>query len=495
MEGIARARGQAMSLLSELSEIQFLLDTLARQHKVPGASLGILQDDRVVELATGVANVRTGVRATTDTLFQIGSNTKVYTATMVMQFVDDGLVDLDAPVRSYVPEFTLTDADIADAITVRQLISHSSGIPGDYFADFGAGDEAIERYVASLEAFDPAHDPGEIFSYSNAAFCVAGRLIENIAGKPYSEVLREKLLDPLHLLHTTVVPDEMLAFRVAAGHLVLPPEMATMAQAMPMLQPLLQLVPMGEPIMSPLVTMGRSATPAGSRTASTPGDVLAFVRMHLDGGLGPGGRRILSPDAVELMQTPQFSVPPSTTASPDGAIGLSWVLGTWDSQRTIGHGGGTIGQISMLQVLPDERLAVCLLTNCMTGPLLWFDLGRHLFAELAGVQMPELPKPPAVPADVELTPYAGRYESVSAIIDATCSDGKITITMSPKPGVGPPSAAALPMGQQMTLVAIDEERFYGQGPGGGGYVAFLERDADGRPKFLHAGGRACRRVS
>ena len=138
------------TLASKIGDVEAALETLIEQHKVPGASLGILQGDEVIEVATGIANKHTGVPVTTRTLFQIGSNTKVYTATLIMQLVDEGLIDLDAPAKKYVRDLELADRKARDTITVRQLLTHTSGIEGDYFDPFGRGDDGIEKYVQGI---------------------------------------------------------------------------------------------------------------------------------------------------------------------------------------------------------------------------------------------------------------------------------------------------------------------------------------------------------
>ena len=162
------------TVVSKLTEIQSLLDALARQHKVPGASLGIYAGDEFVEFATGVTNINTNVPVTPNTLFQIGSNTKVYTTTLVMQLVDQGKVDLDAPAKKYVPELKLTDSAAEKAITVRMLLTHLSGIEGDYFDDFGRGDDGLAKYVESFATLGQIYSPGEMWSYCNSGFCLAG---------------------------------------------------------------------------------------------------------------------------------------------------------------------------------------------------------------------------------------------------------------------------------------------------------------------------------
>lgn len=113
-----------------LPDLIALLDTATRENHVPGASVAVSAGDQVIELATGVLNLNTGVTATPDSLFQIGSITKTLTATLTMQLLDAGLVDLDEPVRTYVPELAVSDPEAAETVTVRQLLSHTSGLPG-----------------------------------------------------------------------------------------------------------------------------------------------------------------------------------------------------------------------------------------------------------------------------------------------------------------------------------------------------------------------------
>jgi CubicO group peptidase (beta-lactamase class C family) len=145
--------------------LQSRLDLLRAEHGVVGASVAVQQGDRVIEAVSGLTNVRTGVEVTPDTIFQLGSISKVYTATLVMQLVDDGLVDLDIPVATYLTSFTNADATAAATITVRQLLSHVSGMDGDVFDDFGRGDDCVEKYVDAMSGLAQTSRPGAFFSY------------------------------------------------------------------------------------------------------------------------------------------------------------------------------------------------------------------------------------------------------------------------------------------------------------------------------------------
>ncbi len=454
------------TLASKIVEVQAALEALAKQHKVPGASLGIMSGDERVEFSTGVANMNTGAPVTPSTLFQIGSNTKVYTATLVMQLVDDGLIELDAPVKRYLPGLELGDRKARDAITVRMLLTHTSGIEGDYFEDYGRGDDGIERYVESLKEIGQIHSPTEMWSYCNSGWVLLGRLVEVMRDQPYHQVLRERLLKPIGAHRTTVLMEEMLATSCAVGHMVTPDAPA--------------------PVVPPSVMMSPSQAPAGSMTASTTAEVLAFVRMHLDGGRARDGTPVLSAKNAKAMQQPQAKLPRSSLGD---AMGLGWILADWDGERMIGHGGGTIGQQSFLHVLPDRRFAVVLLTNSTGGGFLWRDLGRYVVSEFAGVHMPELPKLPEVPPKVDLTKYVGEYRRLAIEMDLTTEDGTLVAEVK---GTGPLASLAPP--QKGVGRPIDREVFLINISGADTIAQFMDFDRNGRPRYLHVGGRVSRRI-
>ncbi|MER5850725.1 serine hydrolase domain-containing protein [Streptomyces sp. NPDC002012] len=163
------------------------LPDLLVESQVPGAAVAVQAGDEWVESAAGVLSTATGVDATVDSLFQIGSITKVMTATLVMQLADEGRLDLDAPVRAVLPEFRIADEEAARGITTRHLLSHVAGFEGDIFTDTGKGDDCLEKYLGVLRDVPQLFEPGAMFSYNNAGYCVLGRIVE---------VLRE---EPLHL--------------------------------------------------------------------------------------------------------------------------------------------------------------------------------------------------------------------------------------------------------------------------------------------------------
>ncbi len=172
-----------MSDLNEIgSWVRENLPTMLADAHIPAASVAILAGGEIFTTAAGILNRNTGVEADEDSVFQIGSITKTWTATLIMQLVDEGLLDLDAPVRDTVPAFAIGDDGAASAITARQLLSHVSGFEGDLFNDTGVGDDAVEKYLATIADAPQLFSPGERFSYNNAAFVVLGRIVEVLRG-------------------------------------------------------------------------------------------------------------------------------------------------------------------------------------------------------------------------------------------------------------------------------------------------------------------------
>jgi dipeptidyl aminopeptidase/acylaminoacyl peptidase/CubicO group peptidase (beta-lactamase class C family) len=367
------------------------LDALAARHRVPGASLGILRvhrdrEDELVEVAHGVLNKNTGVRTTTDSVFQIGSITKVWTATVAMQLVDEGRLDLDTPIIEWLPELRLADPAVTRQVTMRHLLTHTSGIDGDVFTDTGRGDDCLEKYVAQLDGMAGHHLPGATWSYCNSGFSLIGRVIEKLTGSTWDKAMSDRIFMPLGLRHTGTLPEHAILHRVAVGH---------------------EAVGAAEPTVAPVWGMPRALGPAGLIN-STAADVLALARLHLKGGLAGDGTRVLSESSTAAM-TDKHAEPPDTYTLGD-SWGLGWIRFGWNGRRLIGHDGKTIGQSAFLRILPDEGLAITLLTNGGNTRDLYEDLFRELFADLADVAMPLPLAPPAQPPTVDIQRHVGRYE-------------------------------------------------------------------------------------
>ena len=459
---------KAMNALPSVEELQQKLDGLTRQ-LIAGASLAVMLGDDVREAASGVVNIDTRVEATPDAIFQIGSITKVYTATLVMQLADEGRIDLDAPARTYLPELHFGDASATDAVTVRHLLTHTSGVDGDFFDDFGRGDDCVERYVDACERLPSLFAPGTMWSYCNAGFVVLGRIIERLTGTTWDGALRGLLLDPAGLHATVTLPEEALMFRAAAGHFLDPSLSVTRA---------------------PRWDMPRSQGPAGSNVCATTRDLLAFARLHMVGGVTADGKQLLSPAAVCAMQESQATLPPQPGAAADH-WGLGWMLFDWSGRRVVGHDGGTIGQQSSLRVLPDERFAVALLTNTSpSGGALAEFLMSWLFKETFDIDVPPRPQPPEHAPKVDAAPYTGVFEKLGARTTLEVSDGALYATAA---NTGPLPLPDMPAAR---LYPVDASLFLEAAPFPGYFtpVTFSDFDGEGRPRYMFTASRVSRRV-
>ncbi|MDP9842851.1 serine hydrolase domain-containing protein [Streptosporangium lutulentum] len=381
----------------DLDHWQTRLDRLRATHHVPGASLAVLVDGRIHELASGVLHRGTGVEVTTDSIFQSGSIAKVYTATLIMQLVDSGELDLDAPVTEVLPEFATADPAATEQITVRRLLSHTSGLTCDFNHDTGRGDDCLAKYVEAAKGVALDCRPGTGTSYSSVGYNVLGRVVEVVTGQVWDQALKDRLLVPLGLEHSMTLPEEALRFRVAMGHLGEPGADPDPAPAWDM--------------------MPRSAGPYG-RVLTTAADVVRLARMHLAGGLAPDGTRVLSAGSVAAMQRREVDSPDKWTVSADG-WGLGWSLYDWDGVAGYGHDGSSVSQHGYLRVVPHADVAVVLLANGGGTRELYDALFRELLAELAGVTMPEAFGPPAEPPAVDVTPYLGTYRREGVEITIT----------------------------------------------------------------------------
>ena len=446
------------------------LSDLLAKYKVPGAAIGVYSGGQVVDFAAGVLSHATGVAATTDSVFQIGSITKTWTGTLVMQLRDEGLLDIDKPVVSYLPDFDLADSEAARTMTVRQLLNHTAGFEGDIFTDTGNNDDCVEKYVATLGEDPQLFAPGEMFSYNNAGYCVLGRIVEVLRAKPFDQALRDHLFTPLGLTHAATDANSAILFRAAIGHLPNPDAD-------------------GLPVPAPVYALAKSNAPAGAMLAMRPRDLLAFAAMHLNKGVAADGSRVLSAESVAAMQAVEVTLPPLGLMGDHW--GLSWELFDFVGGRVFGHDGGTIGQNAFLRIVPGADLAIALLTNGGNPIGLYFDIYGHLLKELAGIEIPAHPLPPAEPRRIDASRYVGTYANSVGKSEVTQDeDGRIWMTDTPLGAL-----AELVGGVERTeLVYLEGDTLIPVEPKYGLHLpqVFVGDDGSGRALFIHT-GRAMRR--
>lgn len=454
-----------MNDLGELeSRLRRLVPSLAESVGVPGVAVAIAHGGDQFFVYTGAAN-DAGRPVDDRSIFEIGSITKIWTATAAMQLVDEGRVALDDLVVSVLPSFRLEDPDVSRQITIRHLLTHATGFDGDVFVDTGESDGGIERYVNALVTIKPYGAPGILFSYCNAGMVVLGRVVEVLRGMPYDDVLRTHLIEPLGLSNAYTDPFQAPVGFVVTGHA----------------QPGGQVVPLG--------AMPRGMSPTGTRLSMTASDLLTFGQLHAQLAPRPGDVPLLSSAALRDMRTPQpVTVPP---LGPNyGARGLGWSIETLSGTAVLSHNGHTRGQVAALRVVPDRDLVIVVLTNGGDAYTVIDEVVTSALYGAAGLRS----EPPIVPqqesSPVEVPTYDGTYEGYASRHRVSrANDGKLwmTSTYADSLGSAPPTRVELQHVSGDTFLAVVDDC--------GRYPIFtFVRSDDGSVAFLH-GGRAVPRVA
>jgi len=439
------------------SELSSYLDERMAHRQVPGAVIGIVHGERELVVARGVTSVEHPLNVDETTLFQIGSRTKTFTATALMRQREAGKLDLDAPLVSYLPEFELANPDYTGRVTPRHLLTHTGGWLGDYFLALplrGRGEDALARLVDAMKQPPCLTAPGEIFSYNNAGFCVAGRLLEVLTGQSYEDAVRSGIFEPLGLNHTTYFPEDVITERTAVGH----------------------IVRHGQPAVARPWAISRSDHPTGG-IASDVLDQLRWARFHLGDGTTAEGERLLSAETMADMQSAH--VPAIGVRD---AVGLPWLLGNVGGLRTVGHSGGMHGQMSAFTLAPERGFAISIFTNASTGALLCGDLERWTFDRLLGVGN-EPPKALRLTSE-QLDEYVGAY--AFGLIQVERQGGHLVLRRGGIPG------SELMQEEQppLRLGFYDRDCIFDlDEPEADGSRGKFLRDAQGRIRHLHFGGR------
>jgi CubicO group peptidase (beta-lactamase class C family) len=457
--------------MSVLTDLPKRLKSAIRKYNVPGATIGVLHNGRITEAAAGVVNMDTGVPTTTDSVFQIGSITKVFTTTLIMQLQEQGRLDIDEPLRTYLPNFRVADMNVANTVTLRQLLCHTGGMDGDFFADAGRGDDCTARFVDMCAMLPQLFPPGQMMSYCNAGFAFLGRVIEVLTSSSFDDALRTNLFKPLGMRHAASLPEDYLRYRTAIGHLPNPKKP-------------------NEQRVTPTLYLSHAQKAAGATPAMSVGDLLAFTHAHLNGGVGKNGSKILNKSSVNAMLRRQIKLP-RHAPSAISHWGLGWMLFDWNGRRIHGHDGGTIGQYSFLRILPEKNLAVALLTNGGDAGGLYEELFGELFRTLGKVRPPGRPEPNPG-ARVDRNRFVGAFENMTTRIEIS-RDTNGALRASQMDKIGTVGAAEF-KGVPLAVVDANTLRLATGNPIPDRTVACFSRIENGRANFVSVRFRQFRRT-
>ena len=442
---------------AKFEQIAALVSQKMTEYGVPGVALGIVKNGQVVTRGFGVTNVDDPQPITPETVFPLASISKTVAATAIMRLVEQGTLDLDAPLQRYMPEFRVQDAETSRRVAVWHLLTHTPGWEGQLTAA-DRGTETLAEFAATTMRELPQLAPaGEVWSYNNAGFTLAGRLIEVVTGQSIHDAIRNLVFQPLGLTRAFTRLEDVVTHRFSVAH----------------------RTQNGKPVVSRPYSRSSSVTAGG--VSMSLNDLLSYAAFHLGDGTA-GGQRVLSRASLDLMRTPR--VPKKGT---DEDMGLGWHLRKVGGVVTAAH-GGTLGHILLLELVPERNLAFAILTNHGEGWRLIQDVERTALRLLEGMTLDRaqaighrglnetMPDVPLMSTPPDLAAYVGTYRRPPTMTSHTIriENGQLVLDNSPLGFYAPDRA----------IVTAGTSR--------GNPVEFV-RDAGGRVQWVRVVGRIARR--
>jgi len=443
-------------------QLQELVDQWRVEANIPGVSVGIVHGDKDIVVTSGIESVETQLPVTDKTMFMIGSTTKVFAATAAMALVEDGLLDLDTPLVEYVPELTFADETATRTVTMRHLLTHTGGFTGDAGLSAGWGEDALGRSVSRLNELRQEFPVGEVFSYSNSGFVLAGHVVAKISGLTFEELVKQRVLDPLEMKNSAFLPWDVMTHRFALGHYIRD----------------------GVPFVSNETGLDRGMIPCGGMWSSVR-DQLVWARYALSGE-HPGEGQPLDESTRLLMQKPQ-----RPAAMMFEEVGLGWLLTRYGTTQVVRHGGNVSNlQVSEFMTVPEKNFAVTVLTNALGG-----GIGKKI-VDWCMANLTELPTPASLdlvePEPAAVDAVLGKYQAGSLTMTVAPGDEGIGIRMGSAQDLGeyedivwPPAIPIAFLNDRDFAARADTTRALGR----------FVTDDTGRAVMLEFGGRTAKRVA
>jgi CubicO group peptidase (beta-lactamase class C family) len=389
------------------------VEATATKFGIPGVAVGVWAEGQETYACHGVTSVDNPLPVDRDTLYLLGSVTKSYTATALMRLVAEGRVELDAPVRRYVPELRLRDEPTAAGITVLHLLNHTTGLDFGLILDTGEGDDALARYVAAMADLEQIAPPGARASYSQAGYNLAGRIVEKVTGLTFERAVATLLFEPLGLAHSFFARDDIMTRRFAVGH---------------------NRGEDGALSIARLWRRARGDNPGGG-LASSVADQLRWARFHLG-----DGAPVLPAGVLRQMKEPTVALRGSSLGD---AIGIGWFLREVDGVRTAGHGGSANGQFAELLTVPERHFAVVALSNA--GPDgIPFNQAAVRWALQAYLGVTDRDPQPLPYDDARAREIAGAYENEVMTVTVSADGDRLRIESRIRPEIRAAADKELP---------------------------------------------------
>lgn len=355
----------------KFEEIDAYIEAQMQRLKIPGVSLAIVEGEQVMHLG-GFGRSRPGGSApSAQTPFFICSLTKSVTALAVMQLVEAGTIELDAPVQRYLSWFRVADPQASAEITVRHLLHQTSGLPASAgemaLADFDDSPDAGERQARELVTMELAHPVGAAFEYSNANYNVLGLIIEAATGEGYAKYVEKRIFSPLGMDHTTASLDEARQDGLALGHRYW----------------------FGRPVAVANMPLPHGSLPSG-QLISTAEDMARYLLALLNGGRY-GEAQVLSRAGIAELQRGAAAV--QVMGLSLGQYGMGWFVDEIGGKKLVWHSGTNPDFAAYMALLPEQKKGIVLLFNAdhhWMNPVL-SDFGGRVTALLAGEKPAPVP--------------------------------------------------------------------------------------------------------
>ena len=406
-----------------------------REKKLPAVSIALVDDQTIVwAKGFGFADPEKKTPATAETIYRVGSVSKLFTDLAVMQLVERGVLDLDAPITKYLPDFKPGNP-FDKPITLRQMMAHRSGLVreppiGNYFDPTGP---SLAQMVQSLNKTKLVYEPETKTKYSNAAIATVGFVLEQTQKQPFAHYLRRTLLEPLGMTHSSFELDPTVTKNLAKGVM-----WTYWVREFP----------------APTFELGMA--PAGSMYSNVL-DLGHFLSVLFADGKGPHGQ-IVRRETLEQMWTLQFPKKDDKKEGPKEGFGLGFLLSDLDGRQSIGHGGAIYGFATQLQALPKEKLGVVVVAsrdvaNGVTSHIAKVALQQMLAAK-EGKPLPAIDETTPIPIE-KARQLAGRYKNDDRWLDLLERDGHLWV-LSDRGGYRPELRA---LGDHLI---VDDQMDYGQ---------------------------------
>lgn len=452
---------------TRLDALVALAESRMKDLGVPGVAIGIVHNGVVHIRGVGVTSLDDPLPVTAGTVFPIASISKTFAAAAMLRLVEQGTVELDAPVRRYLPTFRVRDEEVSRTVTVRQLLMHAGGWEGQVTGP-DRGSETLSSFVGSIADLMQVAPPGAAWSYNNAGFSIAGRVIEQVTGKPIGDAMTELLIKPLGLSCTGTHPSDFITHRFAVGHVT---RNGTASVQRPL-------------SASMFVTAGGIGL--------CMSDLMTYARFHLGDGSGANGTRVLSHESLALMRTPQMK-----KQGTDDEMGVGWHLRSMGGVRTASHGGTLGGHNLLLEIVPERNFAIAVLTNSNVGWRVIEAVEREALRSYLGLTyatnqaiahrgvLETLPSATPLAKQPLAAPYLGTYARPMNTVEVREENGAAVVQVVQSSGV---RGAAMPI-----AFFGDDRAVVTAGADLGQSVEFV-RDAAGRVNWVRVAGRVAVRA-